>query len=147
METIVQTFAQALENKTLPKYNMKLSKKTMVLLQAIASSLPKTALVRRLVKVTGSQLIEDGGKQIGDEIIDPNKFYTVYENVKTKVNHLKRMKRAFKMSNSPFNVILYGFKFIGDEYKNEWIEIINETFRTSYPPAFIEDEKEDNESA
>ena len=142
METEQITLAEAIEKKCLPKYNRKLTKRTKELLDVIGGSLPEYTYVQRLAKVTGKDLIEDDADKIGEDDIDPSEEYTVFEKVKTKVNHSKRLRKAWKMSNSPFNVILYGFKFMDNSYKNEWIEIINETFKTNYPLAYLDDETE-----
>ena len=129
------TLAQAIQQDCVPKYNKKRSKKINTLLAAIGRNLPEQQLIPRLKKVLGSELIEDKADSIGGEAIDPKKEYTVFENIPTKVNHLKRLKQAWDMSNSPFNVIFYGFKFIREDFKNEWIEVINDAFNTEYPLA------------
>lgn len=137
-----KTLKEAIENKSLPKYNRKLTKKTVALLEVIARNFPKEVPINRLANVKGSDLLEDGATNIGEAEINPEEEYTVMETVVTKVNHLKRLKEAWEMSNSPLHIIFYGFKFIGNEYKNEWIEVINDSFNTSYPPAYLEDADE-----
>tara|TARA_R110000765_G_scaffold426441_1_gene542077 strand:- start:213 stop:707 length:495 start_codon:yes stop_codon:yes gene_type:complete len=137
-----KTLAQAIKDGSLPQYNRKMDKKVVRLLTAISTNLPDTQPIARLRKVKGSDLIEDDLESNGDEEINVDEDYTVFENVSTKVNHLKRLKKAWAMSNSPQEVIFYGFKFIPDEYKNEWISIINDAFKTDYPPAYIDDEEE-----
>lgn len=136
------TLAQAIKENLVPKYNRKRNKDIDKLLVAIGKNLPDTQIVNQLKKVSGLDLIADNVETIEEEAIDPNKEYTVFEAVETKVNQVKRLKQAYDTTNSPFNVIFYGFKFIGEEYKNEWIEIINDVFNTSYQPATIEEEGE-----
>jgi len=135
-----KTLKEAIETKSLPQYKRKLTKKTVALLEVIARNLPSEVYTKRLAKVNGQQLIDDGATNIGEEEIAPTQSYTVFESVKTKVNHLKRLKEAWKMKDSPFHIILYGFSYIDNEYKNEWVEIINEVFKVEYPPAYLDEE-------
>lgn len=137
-----KTLKEAIETKSLPKYNRKLTKKTTNLLEVIARNLPKEVPVNRLSTVKGSQLLEDGATNIGDVEINPEEEYTVMEAVVQKVNHFKRLKEAWELDSSPLHVIFYGFKFIGNEFKNEWIEVINSSFNTDYPLAYPEDADE-----
>jgi len=142
------TLAQAIKENTVPQYNRKLNKGVIRLLKAISTNLPSTQPVSILKKVTGAELIEDNVDSINGEPIDFNKEYTVFESAETKVNHLKRLKDAWNISSSPLNVIIYGFKFIGEDDRNEWISIVNDAFKTDYPPAYLDDgEEEENESA
>ena len=106
-----KTLKEAIETKSLPKYNRKLTKKTAALLEVIARNLPKEVPVNRLSTVKGSQLLEDGATNIGDVDINPDEEYTVMEAVIQKVNHLKRLKEAWELDGSPLHVIFYGFKF------------------------------------
>ena len=71
--------------------------------------------------------MEDGATNIGDVDINPDEEYTVMEAVVQKVNHLKRLKEAWELDGSPLHVIFYGFKFIDNQYKNEWIEVVNDS--------------------
>lgn len=135
-----KTLAEGVEKKTLPRYNRKLTKKTVALLEHIAKNLPEYQYRTQLVSVTGKELKEDNHQTVNDEEIIDDNTYTAYKTVKNKVNHVKKLKKAWEMSNSPFNVIIYTFQFIKNEYKNEWIELINKTFNVNYPPAYLEGE-------
>ena len=143
-----KTLGEAIKDGSLPRYDRKMDKKVVRLLTAICKNLPSTQKVARLRKVVGAELIADGVETKGDEEINIDEEYTVFESVDTKVNHLKRLKKAWSISNSPLEVIFYGFKFIIEDHKNEWISIINDAFKTDYPPAYLDDGEEDeNESA
>mgnify|MGYP003676769401 FL=1 len=148
MEKIKKTLAQAIKDGSVPQYNRKMSKWTARMLTAISVNLPRTQMVARLKRATGAELIEDGVETNDGVEINLTEEYTVFENVPTKVNHLKRLKKAYEMSNSPLEVIFYGFKFIQEDYRNEWISIVNDAFNTDYPPAYLDDvEGEESESA
>lgn len=101
-------------------------------LATIAKDLPDEMPVKQLAKVSGQRLLDNGMKDYQGKPLVPGLFYTVYETQIKKINHLKRLKRAYKKLGGK-GVFIYGLNQFNPEFWPEWREVVNETFKEQIP--------------
>ena len=101
-------------------------------LETITRDLPSEMPIKELTKVSGQSLLDAGHKEYQGKPIVPGLFYTVFQTVPKKFNHLKRLKRAYKDLGGR-GVFIYGLGVFSPEFWTEWREVVNETFKERIP--------------
>lgn len=140
---------EAVKDGTFDFQKRNMTKADKAIIKRIASALPNTTMTHVRRKVIGSKLLENGMTSIEGSPINDDEFYVVYENKRIKINQVKKLIGAWKIYSSPVGIIFYGISmFPNEETHNDWVDIINEYFGTSYPPLYPPDylyKKKDND--
>ena len=109
-----------------------MKKEQLKYIRIIANNLPDQGQVSKInTKVTGHDLIEDvrlGGRKESDiKEVDPEKEYIIPNRLIMAVDHIARLKRAFKRHGKN-GLIEYCKKFMKEKDTSQLVEVINMAF-------------------
>ena len=136
----VKYLAELAKEGTLDLQSRPINKSDKIILKRIAKALPNTSTANELERVVGYKLKENGMTTIDSKDIVDDKIYTVYAKKQIKVNQYKKLVESWKVYESPLGVVFYGCSmFPNKETHNQWCEIINDCFGTTYPPLYPDD--------